>query len=242
MSNFRTIDRETSYLLPPSVGEWLPEAHLARFIVEVIGGLDLGRISGAYRGSGSAPYHPRMLLGLLVYGYAAEVFSSHKLERATYDSVALRFIAGNEHPDHDTIAAFLRRFLKEIKKLFVVVLKLVREMGLLKMGTIALDGTKVHTNASRHSAYSHEYAVKLDTQLNAEVADLFAKAEAPDEADIPDGISIPDDPSTSSELLKDSIFRRCARWRPEGWGDWPRAAAGEKERPPRRGEDTLSRS
>ena len=104
MSNFRTIDRETGFLLPPSVDEWLPEQHLARFVVEVIDGLDLRSMSGSYRGSGSASYHPRMLLGILVYGYATGVFSSRKLERATYDSVAFRFIAANDHPDHDTIA------------------------------------------------------------------------------------------------------------------------------------------
>ena len=99
MSNFRTIDRQTGFLLPPSVDEWLPEKHLARFVVEVIEGLDLRAMSGSYRGSGSASYHPRMLLGILVYGYATGVFSSRKLERATYDSVAFRFIAANDHPD-----------------------------------------------------------------------------------------------------------------------------------------------
>ena len=93
MSNFRTIDRETGFLLPPSVDEWLPEKHLARFVVEVVDGLDLHTMSGSYRGSGSASYHPRMLLGILVYGYATGVLSSRKLERATYDSVAFRFIA-----------------------------------------------------------------------------------------------------------------------------------------------------
>ena len=185
MSNFRTIDRQTGYLLPPSVDEWLPEKHLARFIVEVIDGLDLGRMSGAYRGSGSASYHPRMLLGLLVYGYATGVFSSRKLERATYNSVAFRFIAANDHPDHDTIATFRRRFLKEIEKLFVEVLQLAREMGVLKMGTIGLDGTKIHANASRHSALSYEYAGKLEEQLKAEVADLLAKAEAADKPMFP---------------------------------------------------------
>src|SRR5271163_721523 len=137
------------YLLPPSVDEWLPEKHLARFVVEVVDGLDLGRMSRDYRGSGSASYHPRMLLGLLVYGYATGVFSSRKLERATYDSVAFRFIAANDHPDHDTIATFRRRFLKEIEKLFVQVLLLAREMGMLKMGAIGLDGTKIHAKAGR---------------------------------------------------------------------------------------------
>jgi transposase len=202
MDNFRSIDRQTGYLLPPSVDEWLPEKHLARFIVEVIDDLDLGRMSGAYRGSGSASYHPRMLLGLLVYGYATGVFSSRKLERATYDSVAFRFVAANDHPDHDTIAAFRQRFLKDIEKLFVDVLRLAREMGVLKMGTIGLDGTKIHANASRHSALSYEHAVKIEAQLKAEVADLMAKAEAADTADVPDGMSIPDELARREERLR----------------------------------------
>ena len=136
MANFRTIDRQTGYLLPPSVDEWLPEKHLARFIVEVLDGLDLGRLSGAYRGSGSASYHPRMLLGLLVYGYATGLLAG-SWSGSTYNSVAFRFIAANDHPDHDTIAAFRRRFLKEIEELFVEVLQLAREMGVLKMDIIA---------------------------------------------------------------------------------------------------------
>src|ERR1700723_1932176 len=202
MSNFRAIDRKTGYLLPPSVDEWLPEKHLARFIVDVIDGLDLGRMSRAYRGTGSASYHPRTLLSILVYGYATGVFSSRKLERATYDSVAFRFLAGNEHPDHDTIANFRRRFLKDIEKLFVDVLKLAREMGVLKMGTIGLDGTKIHANASRHSALSYEHAGKIEAQLRAEVADLMAKAEAADTTEIPDGMSIPDELAGREERLR----------------------------------------
>ncbi|MBV8111741.1 MAG: IS1182 family transposase [Hyphomicrobiales bacterium] len=193
MSNFRTIDRQTGYLLPPSLDEWLPERHLARFIVEVIEGLDLSAMSRGYRGAGSASYHPALLLGILVYGYATGVFSSRKLERATYDSVAFRFIAANDHPDHDTIATFRRRFLKEIEGLFVQVLELAREMGMLRMGTVALDGTKIHANASRHSALSYEHAGKIAEQLKAEVAELLARAEAADQADVPDGLSIPDE-------------------------------------------------
>jgi hypothetical protein len=121
------------------------------------------------------------------------VFSSRKLERATYDSVAFRFIAGNEHPDHDTIATFRRRFLTQIEGLFVEVLKLAREMGVLQLGTVALDGSKVHANAGRHSALSYEHAGKIEAQLKAEVADLLAKAEAADQADVPDGMTIPDE-------------------------------------------------
>ena len=193
MSNFRPIDRDTGFLLPPSVDEWLPERHLARFVVEVIGGLDLRSMTGSYRGSGEASYHPELLLGLIVYGYATGVFSSRKLERASYDSVAFRFIAANEHPDHDTIAAFRRRFLKQIETLFVQVLSVAGEMGVLKLGTVALDGTKIHANASRHSALSYEHAGKIEAQLQAEVAELMAKAEAADQADVPDGMSIPEE-------------------------------------------------
>jgi transposase len=201
MSNFRPVDRETGFLFPPSIDDWLPEKHLARFVVEVIEGLDLSGMTRSYRGSGSASYHPALLLGLLVYGYATGVFSSRKLERATYDSVAFRFISGNEHPDHDTIAAFRRRFLGEIEGLFVRVLVLAREMGLLKLGTVALDGTKIHANASRHSALSYGHAGKIEAQLKAEVADLMARAEAADQSDVPDGMSIPDELARREDRL-----------------------------------------
>src|SRR5471030_1683904 len=193
MSNFRLVDRDTGFLMPPSVDEWLPERHLARFVVEVIEGLDLRVMTGSYRGSGEASYHPELLLGLIIYGYATGVFSSRKLERATYDFVAFRFIAANEHPDHDTIAAFRRRFLKQIETLFVQVLGVAREMGVLKMGTVALDGTKIHANASRHSALSYEHASKIEAQVQAEVADLLRQAEAADQADVADGMSIPEE-------------------------------------------------
>jgi transposase len=202
MSNFRQIDRQTGFLLPPSVDEWLPERHLARFVIEVIEQLDLSALVEAYRGSGSASYHPSLLLGLLVYGYATGVFSSRKIERATYDSVAFRFIAANDHPDHDTIAAFRRRFLEEIEVLFVQVLLLARESGVLKLGTVALDGTKVHANASRHSALSYEQANRIEAQLQAEVAELLALAEVADTADVPDGMSVPEELARREERLQ----------------------------------------
>src|SRR3974390_1582843 len=201
MSNFRPVDRETSFLLPPSVDDWLPKRHLARFVVEVVESVDLRAMAGSYRGSGSASYHPSVLLGLLIYGYATGVFSSRKLERATYDSVAFRFIAGNEHPDHDPIASFRRRFLKQIEGLFVEVLKVAREMGVLKVGTVALDGTKIHANASRHSALSYEHAGKIEAQLKAEVAELMARAQAADQADVEGGMSIPEELARREERL-----------------------------------------
>ena len=193
MSNFRPINRHTDFLLPPSVDEWLPERHLARFVVEVVDELDLSQMVNAYRGSGSASYHPALLLGLLIYGYATKVFSSRAIERATYDSVAFRFIAGNEHPDHDTIAAFRKRFLAQIEGLFVDVLRLAHAVGVLKLGTVALDGTKLHANASRHSALSYGHAKKLEKQLKREVRQLLKLAEQADAADIPDGMSIPEE-------------------------------------------------
>src|SRR6202011_1514429 len=201
MSNFRLIDRDTGFLMPPLVDDWLPERHLARFVVEVVEGLDVRAMTGSYRGSGEASYHPRLLLGLIIYGYATGVFSSRKLERATYDSVAFRFIAANEHPDHDTIAAFRRRFLKQIETLFVQVLSVASEMGVLKLGTVGLDGTKIHANASRHSALSYEHAGKIEAQLKAEVAELLARAEAADQADVADGMSIPEELARREERL-----------------------------------------
>jgi transposase len=144
--------------MPPSVDEWLPERHLARFVVEMVAQLDLRAIVGSYRGSGERSYQPLLLVGVIVYGYTTGVFSSRKLERATYDSVAFRLVAANEHPDHDTIATFRRRFLQQIEALLVQVLGPAREMGVLKLGTVALDGTKIHANASRHSALSYQHA------------------------------------------------------------------------------------
>jgi transposase len=193
MSNFRPIDRDTAFLFPPSVDEWLPQRHLARYVVEVVEGLDLSQMVKSYRGSGSASYHPAMLLSLLIYGYVTRVFSSRAIERATYDSVAFRFIAANTHPDHDTIANFRKRFLPQIQELFVQVLKLARAMGMLKLGTVALDGTKIHANASRHNALSYGYAKKLEKQLRREVQQLLKLAERADAADLPDGMSIPEE-------------------------------------------------
>ena len=141
--NFKQFDRNTLFLMPPSVQDWLPENHLARFIVEIVSQLDLHAFKSAYTGRGSKAYHPEMLLALLFYGYATGVHSSRKIEEATYDSVAFRYIAANTHPDHDTIASFRKRFLEELKYLFVQILKIAHEMGILEIGKISLDGTKI---------------------------------------------------------------------------------------------------
>jgi len=193
MSRFISNDRHTAYLMPPSLEDWLNEDHLARFIVEVIDQLDLSNLTRQYAGRGSKAHHPATLLGILVYGYATGVFSSRKLERATYDSVAFRYIAAGSHPDHDTLATFRRRFLVEVVSVFMQVLELAKEMHLITLGTISLDGTKIHANASRHSALSHGHIEKLEVQLKAEVQELLALAEQADRAGIPDGVSLPDE-------------------------------------------------
>ena len=202
MSRFVAVDRETAYLLPPSVDEWLPGDHLARFVVEVIDQLDLGELVRQYAGRGSDAHHPAVLLGLLIYGYASGVFSSRKIERATYDSVAFRYVAANTHPDHDTIATFRRRFLPQVKSLFVQVLMLAREIKCLKLGTIALDGTKVHANASKHKALSWAHANKIEAQLREEVQALLALGEKADRAAVPDGMDVPAEIARREQRLK----------------------------------------
>ena len=191
MGHFVLADRNTDFLLPPSIQDWLPEDHLARFVVEVVDQLDLSELTRQYAGRGSRAHHPGVLLSLLIYGYATGVFSSRKIERATHDSIAFRYLAANTHPDHDTIATFRRRFLPQIETLFVQVLLLAREMNLVKLGRIALDGTKVKANASKHKALSYAHAKKIEAQLRAEVSALAAQAEAADQSSVVEGMDIP---------------------------------------------------
>jgi transposase len=190
---FHPIDRDTDYLLPPSVQEWLPEAHLARYVVDVVEGLDLSALERAYAGRGSEAYHPATLLSLLIYGYATGTFSSRKIERATFDSLAFRYIACNRHPDHDTLATFRKRFGQEFQSAFVQVLQVARENQLSRFGTVSLDGTKIHANASRHSALSYGHAEKIEAHLKSEVQELLALAEAADQSSVPDGVNLPDE-------------------------------------------------
>src|SRR6266436_1666272 len=198
---FVPVDRDTAYLLPPSVQDWLPENHLARFVVEIVERLDLHELTTAYRGRGSEAAHPAMMVALLFYGYATGVFSSRKLEQATFDSVAFRYVAANQHPDHDTIATFRQRFLKELSAVFVQILSVAAQMGVLKLGKVSLDGTKVHANASKHSALSWEHACKIEAQLRAEVEQLMRLADEADQAAIPDGMSVPAELQRREERL-----------------------------------------
>lgn len=223
---FRQVDRETLFLLPPSMEDWLPEGHLARFVVEIVGQLDLTAIKAAYAGRGSKAHHPEMLLALLFYGYATGVFSSRKLERATYDSVAFRYIAANDHPDHDTIATFRKRFLSELTPLFVQILLIAQQMGILKLGKVSLDGTKIKANASKHRALSWKHACKLEAQLKTEVEELLRQAEEADRTDLPDGLDIPDELARREERLaaiaraKAEIEKRAAQRHAEEQSDY----------------------
>jgi transposase len=167
-------------LLAPDMQDWLDGKHLARFVVEVVDRMDLRSIEASYQGRGERAYHPRMLLALLVYGYATGVFSSRKLERACVDSISFRFLAANTTPDHDTIADFRRRVLPELPRIFLEVLSVAQEMGFLKLGTVSLDGTKMKANASKHHALSYAYAGKIKAKLRREVARLLKLAEAAD--------------------------------------------------------------
>jgi transposase len=147
---FKTVDYAQALDLTVRLGDCLPPDHLARFVVDSVAQLDLSALYAKSGPRGGEPYAPEVLLGLLLYGYASGVVSSRKIERAPYEAVPFRFIAGNLHPDHDTLAAFRRTFLPELKELFVQVLLLAQKVGVLKLGTISLDGTKVHADA-RHS-------------------------------------------------------------------------------------------
>ncbi|MGK7344670.1 MAG: IS1182 family transposase [Candidatus Nitrospinota bacterium M3_3B_026] len=183
MANFKLVDRDTSYLLPPSVDEWLPEDHLARFVVEIVDELDISELEASYTGSGSDAYHPRMMTALLFYSYASGTFSSRKIETATYESVAFRYVAANQHPDHDTICTFRQRFLEPLGALFKQILQVAAGMGLTELGDVSIDGSKFKANASKHKAMSWDRVCQLEDQLSEEVAELLEAAEAADQAD-----------------------------------------------------------
>lgn len=198
---FIPLDRDTPHLFPPSVQDYLPDDHLARFVVDIVDRLDLSALTSSYTGRGSHPYHPALMVALLFYGYASGTFSSRKLEKASYDSIPYRFICANTHPDHDSICAFRKRFLKELEGLFVEILVLAKELGTLKVGTVSLDGTKIKANASRHKALSWKYAKALEKQLRQEVEELMRLAEAADNSELPEELGIPEEIKRREERL-----------------------------------------
>ena len=184
--NFRTCDLEQVFLLPPSLQDWLPENHLARFVAEVVNGLDLSKIYGYYGrrdGRGKAAYHPVMMVRLLLYGYCVGVMSSRRIEWATHDDVAFRYLAADQHPDHDTMASFRQQHLAVLAQLFTQILQLSSKAGLVKLGHVAVDGTKIQANASKHKAMSYGRMEEKEKQLKEEVERLLAEAAEIDAAE-----------------------------------------------------------
>ena len=200
---FKRPDYETTLQTGIQLGEALPPNHLARFVVDVIAQLDVSKLYARYAPEGGEAIAPEILLGLLFYGYATGVFSSRKLEKGTYESIPLRFIASGLHPDHDTIANFRKTLLPEIQDLFVQVLLLAKAVGVLKIGNISLDGTKIHADASKSHALSYKRLGELEAQLRQEVQDLMSLGEAADQGDlvVPEGLVIVDEIALRQERL-----------------------------------------
>ncbi len=200
---FKTPDYEATLSQAITLGDALPLSHLARFVVDIIAQLDLSGIYARYAAIGGAAIAPEVLLGLLFYAYATGVFSSRKIERASYDSIPFRFIAGGLHPDHDTIAHFRKTFLPEIKELFVQVLLLAQTAGVFKLGHISLDGSKVHADASKSKAISYKRLRQIETHIRAEVGELFALSERADQGELqlPEGLDIANEIAIREERL-----------------------------------------
>src|SRR2546427_1568238 len=187
---FISVDDEQALDVTVRLDDCRPPEQLARFVVDSVAQLDRSALYAEYGPRGGEPYPPEVLLGLLLYGYATGVFSSRKIERATYEAVPFRFIAGNLHPDHDTLATFRRTFLPELKDLFVQVLLLAQEAGVLTLGTISLDGSKIHADASKHKAISYKRLLEMEAQLRSEVEELFALSEQSDQPEVLDGLVV----------------------------------------------------
>ena len=200
---FRTANYEETLNQTIRLAEALPPQHLARFVVDIISQLDLSKIYAQYAPVGGEAIAPEILLGLLFYGYAVGVFSSRKIEKATHESIPFRYIAGGLHPDHDTIAHFRKKFLVEIKELFVQILLLAQAAEVLKLGNISLDGSKVHADASKSKAVSYKRLIEIEIQLHKEVAELIEFGEQADQGEqqLPEGLVLGDEIAIREERL-----------------------------------------
>jgi transposase len=184
--SFRTDDLNQLLLLPPSLHDWLPERHLARFLVDVVDALDLGAIYASYDekdGRGQSAYLPEMMVRVLLYGYCTGTYSSRKIQAKTYEDVAFRFLSADEHPDHSTLAEFRKRHLEALAGLFTQALQLCRKAGLVKLGHVAIDGTKMQGNASKHKAMSYKHMSESEKKLQEQVDELLQRAAAVDAAE-----------------------------------------------------------
>ena len=249
MTDFIPFNREQSYLLPPDLKRWLPEDDVAHFVIAAVERVGLSAFQVKTRPGGKAQYHPRLMLALLVYSYANGIFSSRRIERASYRDIGVRFVAANLHPDHDTIAAFRRANKAAFEAAFLQVLLLARESGLLRLGTVSIDGTKIDASASKIRSIRYDRAKELRAKLTADIADLTAKAEAADAED--------DDPQAlpaeiaRREALKAKLDAACARLEAEARAEADAAQAeyeakkaaydakkGRRGRPPKPPDET----
>jgi len=194
-ARFVTVDHDTPLLLPPDLRDWVPADHLVHFVMDAVSQLDLQRARVNERGTGDEQYPPGMMLGLLIYSYATGVFSSRQIERSTQENVAVRLLCADTHPDHDTICAFRRQNGALLAESFAQVLEMSARCGVLKVGgiTVAIDGTKVLANASKHTAASYQHAGERMRELDLEIGELLAKAEVADSTPLEDGLSIPEE-------------------------------------------------
>lgn len=192
-TRYVNIDRDTPLLLPPDLRDWVPADHLVHFVIDAMESVDVQQARVNERGTGSAQYPPRMLLGLLSYSYATGIFSSRQIERQTYENVAVRLLCADTHPDHDTLCTFRRQNGPLLQSAFAQVLELAARCGVLKVGgvTVAIDGTKILASASKHSAVSYAHAGQTMQTLELEIAELLAKAEQADATPLQDGLTIP---------------------------------------------------
>jgi len=191
MSNFVDCARDQAFLLPPDLRDWIPEDDLAHFVIEAVERVEMAAFKVNHRGTGSAQYHPRMMLALVIYCYANGIFSSRRIERATHRDIGVRFVAANRHPDHDTIATFRQENFTAVAASFLEVLLLARELKLLKLGVVSVDGSKVDANASKHRSVTYRRAGELSDQLKLEIAALLARAEAADASGEEDPQALP---------------------------------------------------
>lgn len=193
MSRFVDCARDQAFLLPPDLRDWIPEDDLAHFVIEAVERVGMGAFKVNHCGTGSAQYHPRMMLALLIYCYANGIFSSRRIERATHRDIGVRFVTANSHPDHDTIATFRRENVQAVSESFLQVLLLAKELKLLKLGVVSVDGSKFDAAASKHRSVTYDRAGELVDQLKLEIAALMARAEAADASAEADPQSLPEE-------------------------------------------------
>jgi transposase len=210
MTQFIPFSREQAFLLPPDARDWLPADDVAHFVVAAVDRVPLGAFVVRPIPGGKAQYHPRLLLAVLIYAYANGIFSSRRIERATYRDLGVRYMAANLHPDHDTIAAFRRANRAAFEAAFLQVLLLAREAGLLRLGMVAIDGTKLDANASKIRSVRYDRAKELRQKLAADIAALTAQAEAADAEARPDPQALPAE-IARREALKAKLDAACAR-------------------------------